>query len=174
MPAPKGNQNAKGNKGGAGGKTRYKEEYAKIAYGMALLGTTDIELAVALDVDDRTIRRWKKVHVEFASALKEGKDLADSRVAKSLYNRALGYEVREHKVETDFEGREKKTVTTKQIPPDPTSAIFWLKNRQRENWRDRKDVMVSHKLEDMTDAELIQYESEIDAKLKDLAGNRVH
>jgi len=27
----------------------------------------------------------------------------------------------------------------KQYPPDPTSAIFWLKNRQPKIWRDKQE-----------------------------------
>jgi len=33
--------------------------------------------------------------------------------------------------------------TTKHYPPDATSAIFWLKNRQRDKWRDKQDVVHS-------------------------------
>ncbi len=31
-------------------------------------------------------------------------------------------------------------VVEKQLPPDPTSMIFWLKNRRPEEWRDKTDV----------------------------------
>jgi hypothetical protein len=42
-----------------------------------------------------------------------------------------------------------KTVK-KIIPPDPTSMIFWLKNRRPESWRDKTEVEHSGgvKLED--------------------------
>lgn len=43
-------------------------------------------------------------------------------------------------------------------PPDTTAAIFWLKNRQPEKWRDRKEidanVNLSDELESMTDEQL--------------------
>jgi hypothetical protein len=26
------------------------------------------------------------------------------------------------------------------LPPDTTACIFWLKNRRRQDWRDRVDV----------------------------------
>ncbi len=29
--------------------------------------------------------------------------------------------------------------TIKHYPPDTTACIFWLKNRQRDKWRDRLD-----------------------------------
>jgi hypothetical protein len=26
------------------------------------------------------------------------------------------------------------------VPPDPTSMIFWLKNRRKEQWREKSEV----------------------------------
>ncbi len=31
----------------------------------------------------------------------------------------------------------------KQVAPNPTAAIFWLKNRKPDEWRDRKETEVS-------------------------------
>jgi hypothetical protein len=31
----------------------------------------------------------------------------------------------------------------KHYPPDPTAAIFWLKNRQKDKWRDKREEEVS-------------------------------
>ena len=36
-----------------------------------------------------------------------------------------------------LDGQIVKTDVIKEYPPDPTSMIFWLKNRQPEKWRDR-------------------------------------
>ena len=47
MPAPMGNKNAKGNKGG-GRPTKFKKEFSKIAYQMCLLGAKDEEIAKLL------------------------------------------------------------------------------------------------------------------------------
>ena len=33
-----------------------------------------------------------------------------------------------------------KTKLIKHYPPDSTAMIFWLKNRQKEKWRDKHDV----------------------------------
>jgi CelD/BcsL family acetyltransferase involved in cellulose biosynthesis len=33
-------------------------------------------------------------------------------------------------------------VTEHHVPPSEVACIFWLKNRQRENWRDRQEVDV--------------------------------
>jgi hypothetical protein len=31
---------------------------------------------------------------------------------------------------------------TKEVQPDTTAQIFWLKNRRPEQWRDKRDVSV--------------------------------
>jgi hypothetical protein len=56
-----------------------------------------------------------------------------------LYGRALGYEFKETKVEVDAEKKEKTTTTTKQMAGDTTAQIFWLKNRQPEQWRNNPE-----------------------------------
>ncbi|MEN2346488.1 helix-turn-helix domain-containing protein [Lentilactobacillus parabuchneri] len=37
--------------------------------------------------------------------------------------------------------------TEKTVPPDTTAAIFWLKNRKPDVWRDRKETRLSGSLE---------------------------
>jgi len=105
-----------------------------------LLGATDEELAVFLGVAVSTVNKWKKEKPEFSEAIKEGKSVADAKVAQSLYNRALGYT---HK-DTKFATHEGKITDTKEYDkhyaPDPTSAIFWLKNRQKDKWRDKNEL----------------------------------
>jgi transcriptional regulator with XRE-family HTH domain len=65
---------------------------------LALLGCTDEELAEALGVSEQMINNWKKSHVEFSLAIREGKRLADSKVAERLYERACGYSRPEEKI----------------------------------------------------------------------------
>lgn len=62
------------------------------AWSLALKGATDQELAEAFGVSKRTIIRWKKDHPSFAEAYQKGKDIADAKVKKSLYQRAIGFE----------------------------------------------------------------------------------
>ena len=103
---------------------------------MCLLGATDKQLADCFEVSEQTINNWKKKYKEFNLALKEGKMYSDAMVAKALYNRALGQTVKE--VKTNEDGSSSETV--KEIPPDPTSMIFWLKNRQPDFWRDKQSL----------------------------------
>jgi hypothetical protein len=42
-------------------------------------------------VTEKTINTWKRAHPEFAAALARAKDVADDRVERALYERAIGY-----------------------------------------------------------------------------------
>lgn len=122
-----------------GRPTKYKEEYPGKAYKLCLLGATDDQLADFFEVDTATINRWKKSHPEFCESLKKGKDQADSVIAESLYNRAKGYQHEEDKIFNN-NGKAMVVPTIKHYPPDTVAAIFWLKNRQKEHWRDRQEI----------------------------------
>lgn len=142
----------------AGRPTKYKPEYAEQAYNYCLLGADDKRLAVLFDTTETTINTWKKKHPEFLKSIKKGKDIADAEVTKSLYQRATGYSHPEDKIFNNA-GKEMIVKTEKHYPPDPVACIFWLKNRQKENWRDTKqlDGTVNHvHKRELTDLELAQ------------------
>ena len=48
------------------------------------------ELAGFFDVAPRTIDNWIASHPAFAEAVREGRVVADARVARCLYERAVG------------------------------------------------------------------------------------
>lgn len=123
----------------AGGRpTKYKAEHLKVAKAMAKLGATDAELAQALGVAVSTVSLWKVTHKEFSDALSVSKDVANQKVVDSLYKRAMGYSVTEEDIRV-IDGQIVKTEFTRHYPPDPTSMIFFLKNRDKANWRDKHD-----------------------------------
>lgn len=103
---------------------------------MAEEGMTDVMIGSILGLDERTLTRWKQDD-SFLSALKKGKELADSRVVKSLYQRATGYD-HEDTYFSSYEGVVTATPYIKHYPPDVVACIFWLKNRQ--GWRDKQDI----------------------------------
>jgi hypothetical protein len=136
-----------------GRPTKYKEEYNDQAYKLCLLGATDKELADFFEVNEDTIYEWKKVHSKFSDSVKKGKVMADAEVAKSFHKRAVGYqydEVTYEKLGEKLDGLEeegdikleiyKKKIVTKELPPDAGAALNWLKNRQKDKWRDKQDV----------------------------------
>lgn len=123
-----------------GRPTSYKEEYIEQAEKLASLGATDAEVAEFFGVDVRTVYRWKNTHDEFCQALKTGKDKADDRVERSLYHRAVGYEQEEVKIFMP-QGATAPVYApyTAKVAPDTTAAIFWLKNRRPDEWREKQE-----------------------------------
>lgn len=116
---------------------------------IAALGATDAQFADLFGVGESTIQDWRKDNPEFSGAIKKGKDKADSAVVKSLYKRALGYAYNETVTEkclveqkdgeeVIFRPAKKIKTTRKHLASDPTSGIFWLKNRRPQEWRDIK------------------------------------
>jgi hypothetical protein len=131
-------------KGSGRKKTSVAEKLSKITFDLekvkkiaAFYGNTDAQLANVLGVSEDTINVWKKDKT-FFQVLKEAKDQADSRVVESLYARATGYSHNAIHFSA-YEGIVTETPYVEHYPPDPTSMIFWLKNRDKENWKDRHD-----------------------------------
>lgn len=122
----------------AGQPTKYKDEYADLAFKFCLLGADNVRLAELFEVSLATIHNWRNAHPEFLDAIKRGKQEADAVIASSLYHRAKGYEHPEDDIRS-VNGEIVITPTIKHYPPDTTAAIFWLKNRQNSYWRDRKE-----------------------------------
>lgn len=119
-----------------GRPSKYKEEYAEQARKLCLLGAIDAELARCFDVSEQTINAWKREHPAFLDALKAGKEAADAVIAESLYHRARGYSHPAEKIIV-VAGAVERVQYTEHYPPDPTSMIFWLKNRRPDLWRDK-------------------------------------
>jgi hypothetical protein len=109
---------------------------------LARAGWDDKQLADFFGVTEKTWNNWKLAHPAFFQALKDWKDEADQKVERSLYERAVGYTHREEKI-FQFQGEIIRAETFKHYPPDPTSMIFWLKNRKKDEWRDKQDVDVN-------------------------------
>lgn len=117
----------------------YKPEYPEQARKFCLLGATDIEIADLFGVSVGALAKWKRRYPEFANALRLGKEVANAEVASKLYRRAIGYTCQEVSVRV-VKDVEHKTTTTKHYPPDVTACIFWLKNRDKNRWRDKHET----------------------------------
>lgn len=131
----------------AGRPPSYKKAFAKQAQKLCELGATDQEIADFFEVDVRTVYRWKHDHDEFCQALKAGKEIVDERVERSLYQRAIGYEQDEVKIFMPSGAEEPVYAPFRaKVAPDVTAAIFWLKNRRSQDWRDKSEVRNTHEL----------------------------
>ncbi|HFK5582146.1 TPA: terminase [Elizabethkingia anophelis] len=130
---------------GKGAPTKYLEVYNDQVYKLCLLGATDKEISDFFNVCEATINNWKNEHPSFLESIKAGKQIADYNVANRLYQRALGFEHDSEEIKI-VEGSIERVPIKKIYPPDPTSAIFWLKNRQPAKWRDKQEVEQSGNL----------------------------
>lgn len=140
----------------AGGRpSDFKAEFCQKAQQLCESGATDAELADYFEVSTRTIYRWKAEYPEFCQAIKSGKDVADERVERSLYHKAVGYSHEAVKIFMPAGAPEPVYAPyTEHVAPDTTAAIFWLKNRRGEHWRDKSEIHHRHTKEAMTDDEL--------------------
>jgi hypothetical protein len=72
---------------------------------------------------------------EFGASLKMGKNQADERMERSLYERGLGYSYDAVKIFLPYGSKEPIYAPyIEHVPPDTTAAIFWLKNRDPARW----------------------------------------
>jgi hypothetical protein len=122
-----------------GRPSEYDPSYVTKVLQMAERGATDFEIADSLGVSVRTLYRWKAEREDFRHSLKIAKDIADDRVVRSLYQRALGYEQDAVKIFLPKGEIEPVIVPyIEKVAPDTTACIFWLKNRQRKDWQDKQ------------------------------------
>jgi len=122
--------------------------------GWAREGLSDVQIAAKIGISTSTLYDYKAKFKEFSEALKRGKAPVDIEVENALLKRAKGgFEVKEKRIEKwkDADGveREHTVIITREVPPDTTAQIFWLKNRRPDLWRDRHEndvniVTVNH------------------------------
>ena len=90
-------------------------------------GLNETQIATLLNVNISTITREKKRNEQFAQAIKKGRYKAVQLVANKVFQNAM-------------DGKE-------------TSAIFFLKNRDPDNWADRQEINYNLDLKNvLTDA----------------------
>lgn len=129
-------------------------------------GLTEDQIAKNMGIVRSTLSEWKKSYADISDALKKGKEIIDIQVENALLKRALGYSYTEITKERTLDPKTLKfelAVTkevTKEVLPDTTAQIFWLKNRKPEIWKDKQNLEVSGKInnpfEGLTTEELKQ------------------
>ncbi len=117
--------------------------------GWARDGLSEEQIAHNMGIVRATFAEWKKKFPSLLDAIKKGKEVVDREVENAMLKRALGYEYDEVTQEpvtdkdTGITEMRVTKVVTKQIVPDVTAQIFWLKNRKPEEFRDKRDVELS-------------------------------
>lgn len=110
--------------------------------GWARDGLTDEQIAEKMGISVASLYNYKKDHLEILEALKSGKEVVDRQVENALLKRALGYEYEEVKEKYENGFCVERTITKKEVVPDTTAQIFWLKNRKPDEWRDKQTVEI--------------------------------
>lgn len=112
-------------------------------------GKTDAQVAKVMKLKRVTYLDALKNIVGLTDTIKKIKETPDSKVEKSLFERALGYS---HK-DTQFFCHQGVIISkeyVKHYPPDVPSCIFWLCNRQPGRWKNVQKVdmsaAVNHKI----------------------------
>lgn len=115
---------------------RWKDDFPRQAFQLALLGATDKQIAEIFNCNLQTIDYWKRTNKGgFRVALNRGKMQADAKVAEAFFKKATGYTVTEERILLD-KGKPVPITVTRHIPPDSWAAFKWLSIRQREMWTD--------------------------------------
>lgn len=115
--------------------------------GWARDGLIDRQIAHNIGITEQTLNNWKKRYPSLFESLKRGKEVVDRQVENALLKRALGYTYTETKTEESEQGT-KITRTEKEVVPDTTAQIFWLKNRKPLEWRDKREIENTVAVED--------------------------
>ena len=118
-------------------------------------GLTDEDIAHNIGISRSTLKEWKKKIPAISATLNTNKAIADIRVENALYKKAIGCTVKE-KVISKIKNPDGTVIETertveRELPPDTTAGIFWLKNRKPQDWRDKQEVELSGNV-GMTDA----------------------
>jgi hypothetical protein len=114
--------------------------------GWARDGLTNEQIAQNMGITKETLRVWNKTFSVISASLKRGKEVVDRQVENALLKRALGYKYDEVTHESQWDSKKEKfemvptKVVTKEVQPDTTAQIFWLKNRKPEVWRDKQEI----------------------------------
>jgi len=131
-------------------KGKYKEwltpEGLALVEGWARDGLSEEQIAHNMGISRQTLNDWKNKYDDISYTLKRGKEVIDRFVENALLKRATGYKYDEITHENVW--NEKKgefvlvpvKVVTKEVAPDTTAQIFWLKNRKPAEWRDKQQI----------------------------------
>jgi hypothetical protein len=99
------------------------------------MGGTIDQLADAFRVSISTIYQWQNNYPAFAEACRVGRDMADARVERSYYERAVGYE--RDAIKIFMPAGAKKPVYApyrEHVPAEPRCGEFWMTRRNPEKW----------------------------------------
>ncbi len=117
-----------------GRPTLFKESMVKQARDLILMGYTHEKVAEFFEISIESIYLWKRMYLNFKQAMDTNRDEYDSKVVRSLYENAIGYNYIEKKKEVekteDGKTKTKVTRTKKHVPGNVGAIKVWLYNRR--------------------------------------------
>jgi hypothetical protein len=132
----------------SGEGTYFRGEYVEQAHKLALLGWSSTQLAAFFGVTHEGIAHWKKRYPAFREAIDKGGPVADSEVAASFFQRAVGYDLPTEKIFCLKDGTIVRAPTIEHVPADTGAARAWLQGRQPELWSQRATLDVNVQVTD--------------------------
>lgn len=102
------------------------------AEALASQGLTMNQIANVLGMGRTTFFEKKAEFADFADSIKRGQDVGVSNVVNALYQSAQGETITEEKLVGN-----KVIKMSRKLPANPTSCIFFLKNRA--GWKDKQE-----------------------------------
>ena len=118
-----------------------KKDKLILLEGWARDGLTDEQIAKNIGISRASLYEWKKKEVDIFDALKKGKEVIDFEVENALLKKALGYTITLNKQKVTKDGDVVDITEEVHVPPDTTAQIFWLKNRKKEQWREKVEIV---------------------------------
>ena len=137
-------------------------------------GLIDEQIAHNMGIRRKTLYEWKKKYSDIRDALKINKEIADIEIENALYKKAMGFVATDIIYEKQYNEQKGEyelvpvRKTEKEIPPDTTAQIFWLKNRKPNVWSDRKDFNLKGEVDttsSLSDDELNKKIANLEKKL---------
>jgi hypothetical protein len=145
-------------RGGHGQGVYDPVNFPRMAEAICRMGATLEQLGQLFGVTKQAVSYWMVKYPEFAAAVNGGLfEVFSPRVVRSLAEQAIGYTVEMEESKVLSNGQIVKYTTKKHYPPNVTACIFWLKNRQPNDWRDVRDCVVEHNsLDKLTSKQLLE------------------
>lgn len=107
-------------------------------------GLSNKVIAENMGITEKTLYEWAAKYSDFGDTLKRTKEITVYEVEDAMFKAAKGYFVEETKTITNKDGKTLRIETNKKwIPPNTTAQIFYLKNKDPDNWRERNDLSLT-------------------------------
>lgn len=109
-------------------------------------GETQYNVANKLGVDNGSFSELKSRHSALDQAVEMGLAILQSKLEKSLYKKAMGYDTEEVTLTENLDaggnpyGRKKRETKTKHHEPDTNALQFALKNLDPDKWKDKQEL----------------------------------